>query len=282
MAFNVCSKEGEHIGVTFGKGWPLDDFRMGKRNRRVTYVALTDQRIEDWNLNYEKLESQLAERHSAKSLFGKIKEEALEQELKKYWEEEKSRINNAGEEGMYQELKEASQEEGYRNLYRDFQPGEYDPYFIYRLYHLKNRYDLDSYWMGEELNIKGFVMYDLNKGVLFDERTLLLEEPLDYIETTEDYNGLRPIHCVIAQRPEVKILGMGVGEGLLLGASISDFGGRNHVHYTKLNLLSGNTVFSTEVPIHIHGKKGLGLTMYVDQEKNTPRAFICDGVLYSS
>ena len=206
----------------------------------------------------------------------------MEEELKKYWEEEKSRMEASGEENMYQGLKEASQGEGYRSLYRDFQPREYDPYFLYRLYHLKNRFDLESYWLGEALNIQGFVMYDLKEGVLYDEKTLLLEEPLDYIETTESYKGQKPIHCVIAQRPEVKILGMGVGEGLLLGASLGDLGGRNHVHYTKLKLLSGNTVFSTEVPIHIHGKKGLGLTMYVNRKKNTPSAFICDGVIYTA
>ena len=284
MAFNVCNKEGKHIGVTFGKGWPLDTYRIGQKNRRVTYVALTDQRIEDWDMDYEKLEKQVAERHSAKNLFGRIKEEALQKELKNYWEEEKARMKSAEKEGenIYQELKEETQGEGYRYLYRDFQPSEFDPNFIYRLYHLKNRLDLKSYWLGGELDIKGFVMYDLEKGVLYDEKTLLLEEPLDYIETEEEYQGLKPIHCVIAHRPEVKIVGMGVGEGLLLGASIGDLGGRNHVHYTKVNLLSGNALFPMEAMIHIHGKKGQSLTMYVDQEKNNPVAFICDGVLYTA
>ncbi len=284
MAFNVCTKEGKHIGVTFGKGWPLDTFHMGQRNRIVTYIALTDQGIDDWNINYEKLENQLAERHSAKNLFGRIKEEALQEELKKYWEEEKSRMEISGDEGenIYRELKEDSQGEGYRYLYRDFQPKDFDPYFIYRLYHLKNRLDLRPYWLGEDLGIKGFVMYDLDKAVLYDEKTLLLEESLEYIETEEVHKDFKPTHCLIAERTEVKIVGMGVGEGLLLGASIGDLGGRNHVHYTKLRLLSGNAIFSTEVPIHIHGKKGMGLTMYVDQEKNNPVAFICDGVLYTS
>lgn len=268
MAFNVCTKEGKHLGITYGSALQAASFHIGGRNRRIIQVALTDQRIEYLNFDYEKIKNYIAERHSAKTLLGKIKEEALKDELYKHWEDEKSQMIAEGED--------------FKNLYKEFQPKNFDEKFIFRLFHLKNRMDIEPYWLGETLRIEGFVLYDLDEGSLYDDKTLLLEEPIEYIETTEEYKGLKPTHFVVAQRPELSIVGMGIGEGLLLGANISDFGGRNHVHSTKLKLLSGNAVYSTEIPIHIHGKKGMALKMYVDQEKNTPVAFLCDGVLYTA
>lgn len=268
MAFNVCTKDGEQIGITYARALQAGSFHMGGRNRRIIQVALTDQKIEDRNFDYEKVKKVIAERHSAKTFLGKIKEEALQEELLNIWEEEKSQMNTGAE--------------SFKHLYRDFQPKDFDQSFIYRLFHLKNRFDIEPYWLGETINIEGYILYDLNEGSLYDDKTLLLEEPLDYIQSTEEYQGFKPTHLVVAERPEVRILGMGVGEGLLLGANISDFGGRNHVHSTKLKLLSGNAVYSTEAPIHIHTKKGMTLTMYVDQDKNTLVAFLCDDVLYTS
>lgn len=268
MAFNVCTKDGEHVGITYGSAQELGSFHIGGRNRRIVRIALTDQRVEDENFDYEEIKKGIAERHGARTLLRKIKEDALQEELQNYWEKEKSRIN--------------APEEDYKKLYRDFQPDAFDEKFIYRLYHLKNRFKLNPYWLGDELHIQGFIYYDLDEGVLADEKTLLLEEPLEYIGTTEMYKEIKPTHFVVAERPEVSILGMGIGEGLLLGANISDFGGRNHVHSTKLKLLSGNAIHNTEVPIHIHAKGGMNLTMYINEEKNTPIAFICDDVLYTS
>ena len=268
MAFNVCTKEGKHLGITFGSSFQAGSFHIGGRNRRIVQIALTDHRVEDADLDYQKIKNVVAERHNAKSMLGKIKEEVLQQELNRLWEEEMAQ----GE----------TDEEAFKNLYREFQPKDFDEKFIYRLFHLKNRFDLEPYWSGEPFDIKGFVLYDLNEGALYDGKTLLLEEPVKYIETTEEYKGIKPSHFVVTQRPEISIVGMGIGEGLLLGANISDFGGRNHTHSTKLTLLSGNTLYDTEVPIHIHAKKGMPLTMYVDQEKNIPVAFLCDEVLYTS
>lgn len=268
MAFNVCTKEGKHVGITYGSAQELGSFHIGGNNRRIVRIALTDQRIEDGNFNYEEIRKGIAERHGARNLMRKIKEDALQEELHKYWEKEKTQMKAA--------------KEGQQNLYRDFQPREFDEKFIYRLYHLKNRFSIKPYWLGEELQIQGFIFYDLDEGILVDEKTLLLEEPLKYIETTEKYKELKPTYSVIAERPEVSILGMGIGEGLLLGANLSDFGGRNHVHSTKFKLLSGNAIYKISVPIHIHAKAGMNLTMYIDEDKNAPIAFICDEVLYTS
>ncbi len=268
MAFNVCTKDGKHLGITYGIAMHPGSFSIGQRNRRIIYVALTNRRIEDGDLDYQKLKMGIAERHSLKSLLGKIKEEALKEELQKYWREEKERmIHGDGD---------------YPGFYRDFQPNEFDQHYIFRLFHLKNRFSLESYWLGEKFEIRGFIMYDLEEGILHDEKTLLLEDTVDYIDTTDEYEGLKPTHFIIGERPEVKIDVMGTGEGLLLGASIGDLGGRNHVHTTTLTLISGNTMYRTQVPIHLHGKKGMPLTMYIDQEKNKYVAFLCDDILYTS
>ena len=268
MAFNVCTKEGDHIGITYASALQAGSFHVGGNNRRIIQIALTDQKIEDQNFDYEKIKKVIAERHSLKTFLGKIKEDALQEELRNHWENEKSRMETEGE--------------NFKNLYRNFQPKDFDEGFIYRLFHLKNRLDIEPYWLGETIHIEGYILYDLNEGSFYDDKTLLLEEPLDYILNKEEYNGLKPTHFVVADRPKVSIVGMGVGEGLLLGASLSDFGGRNHVHSTKLKLLSGNAVYFMEAPIHIHTKKGMPLTMYVDQDKNTAAAFLCDEVLYTS
>lgn len=77
MAFNVSTIDGEHIGITYASALQPGSLHIGGSNRRIIQVALTDQKIEDFNFDYERIKRVIAERHSAKTILGKIKEVAF-------------------------------------------------------------------------------------------------------------------------------------------------------------------------------------------------------------
>ena len=71
---------------------------------------------------------------------------------------------------------------------------------------------------------------------------------------------------------------MGGGEGFLLGANLSDVGGRNHAHSTRLLIKSGNFTNSLDLPVIINARKGMTIQLYYN-EKEINQVF-CDGVIY--
>lgn len=128
----------------------------------------------------------------------------------------------------------------------------------------------------DQLNIKGFVY--LNGPVHFiDNDRVLLDADLSYV-TDPALDG-EPLHVIVEDYPRIFHSMMRVGEGLLLGASLADFGGRNHSHNTLVSVRCGNIRTTLRIPMQIAFKKGLTLQIYFS-ERNRIREFFHDGVVY--
>ncbi|NLN48683.1 MAG: hypothetical protein GX154_06265, partial [Clostridiales bacterium] len=91
-------------------------------------------------------------------------------------------------------------------------------------------------------------------------------------------DNIKPIFGEITGYPLFYTDIMGLGEGFILGANISDFGGRNHSHETRLKIKSGNYEDIFDFPIIINARMGMGIQLYLGEKKI--EQLYCDGSLY--
>lgn len=149
-----------------------------------------------------------------------------------------------------------------------------------------------------EDRIKGYIIFDINKAEIREDKFIINEE-IDYagdqtINTTliprrsslysftqnenEWNDNIKPIFGEITGYPLFYTDIMGLGEGFILGANISDFGGRNHSHETRLKIKSGNYEDIFDFPIIINARMGMGIQLYLGEKKI--EQLYCDGSLY--
>lgn len=264
MPISIYDKNGNHLGIIRKRYLDRDNIYL---------LAITDLNSDDISFNEDKVKSYLAAKLKVKNLFGKVDEDRLKEEI------DNLRIS--------------------KEYYR-FQQLDYNDFLKYLF--LKN-YSGKSIEEYLEINgfieemIKGYIFFDINKVEIIDGK-FVINEDMDYIqnqaidsdlipkrislysiEHKEDViSDSKPIFAKVTGYPIIRTDIMGFGEGFLLGANLSDFGGRNHSHETRLRIKSGNCEEVFDFPIYLNAKKDMNIQLYIG-EKNIEQIF-CDGVIY--
>jgi len=238
MALNVRDHTGNQVGFVCG----IAPFKPFDVLHNLLLAALTPMTAAEAGLNLDQILRYLSGRMGAKTVLGRIKEEKL---LDKLAEQQ----SNARE--------------------QDFPASEQFACYLFLRYILDESAFKYQDVTGLQLDpsaASGYVLIDMHKAKI-QAGDILIEEPLDYIqgETLKD-SGL-PIFAKNMDYPYNFMETMGMGEGLLLGANISDFGGRNHAHSTRIQLLSGNAEGVAEFPIPLFARKGSPLQLYTDGKR---------------
>lgn len=245
MPFNVIDINGRHIGV-IARTYP--------GNYKMLLVAVTEQRAEDTGFDMNVIEDTVATALDCKNLIGKIKEDKFEKTLRE-------KLNNE---------------------YRD--SGIKDMRIFKKYLYMKTPYAKSTKYIEETLNIKideerlqGYLMLDRDNIELSDDNIVIKDE-IDYLEEIKLLGSI-PVFCKVMDYPIQRTGIMGAGEGILLGANWSDFGGRNHSHTTRLKIKSGNfNLNKFDIPIYINVKKGMIVQIYLEGEKI--KKIFCDDVIY--
>ncbi|MCC5910992.1 MAG: hypothetical protein JJT76_11210 [Clostridiaceae bacterium] len=227
MGFNVCNKDGKHIGIVINNNNPI---------KNTALVAITDLTTNDIEINWNEVTSRLASTYKCKSLLGKINHEKLKEELKKVWMED----------------------------YRDL--GDYSDEYIKKILLFREFTSFGEYIHIEEGSIQGYVLLNVEDIHFKNEDYIMIKEDLDYVSNRENVLVQKPLYCKIIDYPILDIDVMGA-EGLFLGGGLADLGGMNHAHETKLKIISGNVVEILKFPIHMHVKKGMYINIYFEEEK---------------
>ncbi|KPU26828.1 hypothetical protein TR13x_07925 [Caloranaerobacter sp. TR13] len=213
----------------------------------ILMISITDLKASDIDLDIDSIKMYVAELYGCKNILGKIKEDKLVEILLNIW----------------------------GNKYKSY--GEYNEKLLFRLLLLEQLCNIERFIRIDKSKIYGYLLLD-RKNVDINGENIIIKENIDYIEANVGENGI-PIYGKVVDYPIITVENMGVGEGLLLGADFSDFGGRNHTHKTKFKLLSGNVILPITVPISLRIKRGMTVKIYL--EKRNIKKIFCDGVFYT-
>jgi hypothetical protein len=243
MTLNV-NYNGKHIGFV-ARSYP--------ENKHLFMVALTSLRIEEVAVDMEQIKGYLGKTFGFTNLFGRLNEG----ELHKFVESKRL--------GKYEEVGIG----GYEDFLRFFFLKTVDE----RGYKIEELFDL------EELikQITGYLLIDV-EHVVITENTIQLKEEINYLSEKILSGGDKPIFAVVIDYPIFRTDTMGLGEGFLLGANFSDFGGRNHAHETELKIQSGNYEKVICLPIQMHVRKGMPIQLYLQEDKI--KRIFCNGAIY--
>lgn len=245
MPLNVAYK-GTHIGFV-ARSYP--------ENAHLFLVAITNRKIEEVFLDYAQMKSYLGRIYGSTNFWGKVKEEELNQVL------------------------EAKRKEKYAHL----QIEDEEAFLRFKFLKVADErgYEIETLFDWEELagQVEGYLFLDVEDAVI-EENTVQLNDEIDYFSEErikgEGY-GI-PIYARIADYPIVRTDIMGAGEGLLLGANFSDFGGRNHAHETILWIQSGNYEREISFPVHMNVKRGLPIQLYLVD--GSIKTILCNETIY--
>ncbi len=119
-------------------------------------------------------------------------------------------------------------------------------------------------------------MVDIN-NVVIENDSMVIDEEIDYISSEKIGKDI-PMVAKITDYPRIQIDSMTSGQGLLLGADLTDLAGRNHIHRTKLKIKSGNFEHDLSLPVELYLKKDDTIQIYVDN-RVIKRVF-CNGIIY--
>ncbi len=240
MAFNIVDREGRHLGVIVETYEKLEG---------VYLVALTPQKAKEViGVNFDRLRKVMANRKDASSIFGGVNEYLLEEAV-----EERAQELSLPEDWSFEKKMQYLFLRSSTHLMKEF--------FKVGIY---------------EDQIKGFILLEIKAAEVVSEG-LVIDDRLDYLQEPALMDGL-PLLGKTVGYPVISTDVMGDVEGLLLGGSLSDLGGRNHVHRTDLNVLSGNCTKELSLPFNMPLKDNTPLQLYY--EKNHIRKIFVDGVIY--
>ncbi|ABR46268.1 hypothetical protein Amet_0025 [Alkaliphilus metalliredigens QYMF] len=243
MPFNVCDQNGKHIGILYER---CPEYSLG---RKFSLVCLTELTTEKININFHGIKDYLARRYDLKTVFGKIKEEKLQEKLEEEW----------------------------REYYSEY--GAYDEVFLLKI-HLSNHQGEISHLIEiEEQSVQGYILLNRENVIFHNKETIIIKNELDFIQPEKEILGKKPLYTKVVDYPVISMGVMGLGEGLLLGANLSDFGGRNHIHNTKLKLMVGNDIHQLELPMQINAKRGMTILFYLEGQKI--KHMVCDERIYT-
>ncbi|MDR5659313.1 hypothetical protein RH915_07405 [Serpentinicella sp. ANB-PHB4] len=247
MPFNVVDNKGNHLGIVV-KSYPND--------YNLFLIAVTDKTIDEVDIDLDSLKQNVATTLECKTLLGKVNEEKLTDKLN-------------------MELK---------NTYSDLEVRDIDvlmKYIFLKQPYTKTTDNIEK-TLGvslQDLNEKGYLLQDRSKINLKGDR-IVIEDEVDYIKDSIIANE-KPIFAKVVDYPIHQTSAMSLGEGLILGANLSDFGGRNHSHKTVISIYSGNYKKENyEIPAPINVKKGMPVQIYLEKDKI--KYFVCDEVIYQT
>lgn len=240
MAFNVCDKNGAHIGIIMEK-YPL--------TRDAYVVALTDLKTQDITIDYDGIKKHLSPIYDCETVFGRVKEERLNQVLKELWRDSFSHY------------------------------GDFDYEYILRRLLLTYGLEVSEHVRWDFSTVRGYVLIDGKNLEFYSQDYVIIRDTMDYLDLEEGLSDEPYVYGKIIDYPVIEVDVMGVGEGFLLGANFSDFGGRNHVHHTKLIIQSGNITRTVIFQIPLYVRKGMKILLHV--KDNKIRRIFCDGIIYN-
>lgn len=212
-------------------------------------VALSDSSLDNSRINWDLVKSWLADIYSTRNFLGRVKEDTLLNTTKDAWDHGDAGDNN-------------------------FHPSSPEDY--YKFYVLKHHCALNKCLDTEDMTISGYTFLD-GSTLSFCDGDLLLQDTLDYVEVR--VLDSPPIHGQVSDYPRIGITAMSEAEGILLGASLSEFGGRNHTHLTRVRIKSGNVEKVFSFPLQIGFKKGYPVQIFLTEDGEITSVFH-DGALY--
>ena len=244
MPFNICDAGGNHIGIIH-RQYPGDNNNF--------LVALTELEADDTIVDITKVETHVANAYNCKNLLGKVNRDKLNDILDSKMREcrEQTGITDRRDFLVYLYLKDTFTK-GYLPLEKA----------------MRDSIDVSK--------IKGYLLLDIRKIKLRDGK-IYLDFDLDYIDD-ETVGSSPPVFAKIVDYPVLHTDIMGTADGLIFGANLTDFGGRNHAHTTTLKLLSGNCEKELDLPVYVQARKGMSIQLYI--EGNKINKVFCDGVIY--
>jgi len=264
MPLDIYDNQGNHLGIICDRYLDKDDVYM---------VAITDLTADDISFNEDKMKKHLAGVLKVKSIFGKVDEDRLEEEIE------------------YLRMPEE------KKKYKQLSSEDFFKYVFLRNYSgkkLREYVELDGLY---ENNIRGYVLYDMKKAEVSNGK-LCIGYDLDYLGEQMDDNlipknespylidqredkriySLKPIFAKVIGYPIIKTDIMGFGDGFVLGADLADMGGRNHTHETTLKIMSGNFQGNVVIPYIVYAKKDMEIQLYMAE--NSVKMVFCDGIIY--
>jgi len=264
MPLDIYDNQGNHLGIICDRYLDMDNVYM---------VAITDLTADDINYSEENMKKHLARVLKVKSIFGKVDEDRLLEEIEN--------LRMPEEKQIFKQLP-----------YEDFLK-----YVFLRNYtskNIKEYLELDGL---HENCIKGYILYDMKKAGIYNGK-LYIGDDVDYLGETIDGNlipenespylidqrednriyNIKPIFAKVIGYPIISTDIMGFADGLILGADLADLGGRNHSHKTMLKIVSGNYQGNVILPYLVHVKKDMELQLYISE--NRIKMVFCDGIIY--
>ncbi|SET64016.1 hypothetical protein SAMN05660297_03008 [Natronincola peptidivorans] len=227
MAFNVCDKNGKHLGIIINNAHDV---------KNAALVALTHLTVEDVEIDFQGIKNMIANIYNCKTMLGKINEDKLELELKQLWKEK----------------------------YNDL--GSYNETYLLKLLLFVDFRSFNGFIHLDEEAIQGYIFVGTNNVKFYNENCIQIEEAVDYIDMENHiFKDEKPIFAKIIDYPELSMDVMGA-EGLLFGGGLADLGGRNHAHETKLKVMSGNVIKTYKFPMHLYVKKNMPIIMYAESQ----------------
>ena len=241
MFLNVCDKTERHIGFICNI-YPGNIDTNSTSHEQAYVVALTDFKLTYEHVNIDYVKDCLAHIFDSKNILGKVKDEKLKKAITDNICSENINLFNLDYEDMlmFAFLK-------YCPPLYNFVPSKF------------LNIDLNS------LDINGYILLDIDKTEPYNTCLAINEE----ISTDpyEKLDNLPPLVMRVTDYPVMKTEIMGFGEGLLLGANLSDFGGRNHAHSTILTVKSGNCETTLELPIYLDTIRDSEINLYINDNK---------------
>jgi hypothetical protein len=212
----------------------------------VLMVALTEEKLEEEKIDYPAIKSFLAGIYGSKTILGKVKEDKLDEILATEYEERFSYLGKVS----YGEFLKCCL------LYNIDSKGS------------KFLEKLTGFIPNVEL-IKGYVLYDIRKTKI-QNNTVIIEEDIEYIYE-EKMQGAHPLYGKIIDFPiiSVDIIGFGGPGGL---------SAQNHLHNTRIKMVSGNAETNIEIPLFIPVKKGDNIQIHY--EAKNIESVLYQGALY--
>lgn len=221
MPFNVIDRSGNPIGII------CERFMIDNPQSKLFLIGLTHQRLEDMDIDMEKIRGLIAYGLECKSILGSIKEEKFDQSLRDIWKHNFS------------------------------QHGYYDERFLVKCLMLQRFTPIDEYVRLERFTFTGYIVMDSTKMNVIDNAAIMFDEEMDYIQTPFSQDFGTPVYFKIKGIPICQTEGVRTGQPWEM----------NHYHTTRLPVISGNASLDILVGTQCLLKDGMNIQVFIVKEK---------------
>lgn len=227
MAFNVCDRDGMHLGVLCK---PFSIYT------NIYQMAITELMMEDIGIDMNRAEMAVANLYGCKTITGKLN---------------RDKLNN-----VFSELK--------KNEYAQFLDAQYED--ILKLSMINNNVVAEKLFEKplDRSNTKGYILFDIAKVDLVDGK-IIMEEDIQYALSQEIVSADIPILGKIVDYPKAYIKGLNAF-GIMTGTP-SLMNNLAHEHTTELKIKSGNVINEIEIYINLQSKKDTNIQLFYEGEK---------------